>query len=89
LIQSDLAPGLAGHGAAGPESPGVRAADVLVDQLIRSNSEPNFNLDVDDDASLDALYVALVAVDRSGSPSDTVIQLRLAIGQSFESRPNQ
>jgi hypothetical protein len=57
------------------------AADVLGDQFTRSNGEPRFNVDIDDDARLVALYAALIATGRAGTRSETVTKLRHAIGQ--------
>jgi hypothetical protein len=59
------------------------AADALTDDLTRH--QHNAYVDINDDASLAALYAALGAVDPARNPSDTVTQLRLAIGQRTDS----
>jgi hypothetical protein len=57
----------------------ARAGGALVNELTRASSDHRFRVDVDEEDRVAALYAALMAVDRTESPSDTVVQLRLAM----------
>jgi hypothetical protein len=56
-------------------------AETLVEEITRSAREAGVPVDVDEDARVGALYVALLATESAGGASDTITYLRLAAAQ--------
>ena len=63
------------------ETKRAASGDALVEEMTRSSAEVGLHVDIDEDARLGALYLALVAAESAGGASDTITQMRLIAGQ--------